>query len=112
MATGGFASTTRPRCNYSLALTVRGVVSSSDPQEGTGRNVRITLQSTDTSLAEMPGHCVSNLVGRLRLCVSFGKLRAPGLAADWWCHLTPSRGTTMKLHRRGKFESLETRQCW
>jgi len=27
--------------DYSLALTVRGVASSSDPQEGTGRNVRI-----------------------------------------------------------------------
>ncbi|KYM91426.1 hypothetical protein ALC53_01494 [Atta colombica] len=57
----------RTRRDYSLALTVRGVVSSSDPQEGTGRNVRITPQSTDTSLAETPGHCVSDLVGSTAL---------------------------------------------
>lgn len=99
-ARGGFASTTHPRRNYSLALTVRGVISSSDPQEGTGRNVRITPQSTDTSLAETPGHCVSDLVVRLRLCVSPGRLSAPSLASDWWRHPAPSRRTTMEPRRR------------
>ncbi|KYN11731.1 hypothetical protein ALC57_16130, partial [Trachymyrmex cornetzi] len=57
----------RARRDYSLALTVRGVISSSDPQEGTSLNVRITPQSTDTSLVETPGHCVSDLVASTAL---------------------------------------------
>ncbi|TGZ53213.1 hypothetical protein DBV15_01539 [Temnothorax longispinosus] len=72
----------RPRHDYTLALTVRGVASSSDPQrKARAANRRGSLRkSTDTSLAETPGHCVR--LGRstaLVQCALGAPAAAPGL---------------------------------
>lgn len=83
---------------YSLALTVRGVVSSSDPR-------RHRPQRQDHSAIN--GHFTRRDAGslrttwslRLRLCVLvrlLRQVRCAALASHWWRHLAPARRMTWR----------------